>query len=149
MPAIKTHLKFQLRRLPAERREEATQEAIASACASYRLLAAKGRLADAHPSTLAGFAVNHVLNRRHVGGSQDAARGAMSVIAQARHRFRVISYDRHRKNTGEWEQMALEDRKTSVPDLACFRVDYYPKLRRHKNTKHRFSPVEGYVPTTL
>jgi uncharacterized protein (DUF2344 family) len=129
MPAIQTHLKIQFRQLPAERREEATQEAIASACASYRMLAVKGRLADAHPSTLAAYAVNYVHNHRHLGGSQDAARDAMSVIAQARHRFRTISYDRYKDDVDAWEQMNIVDKKASVSDLACFRVDFRAWLK--------------------
>src|SRR4051812_23694957 len=40
LPAVRTHAKVRFRRLPRDRREEAVQEAIASACASYWLLAA-------------------------------------------------------------------------------------------------------------
>ena len=129
MPAIETHLKIQFRRLPAERRSEATQEAIASACDSYRMLAVNGRLADAHPSTLASYAVNRVHNRRHLGGSQDAARDAMSAIAQARHRFRTISCDRYNKETGGWELLTIEDKRTSIPDLVSIRVDFRAWLK--------------------
>lgn len=124
MPAISTHLKICFRRLPAEQREEKTQEALASALVSYRSLATSGRMADIHPGTLAGFAVKHVNNRRHVGGSQDGARDAMSTVAQNRGCFRTMSTDRYRRETGEWEQITVEDRRVPVPDLVSFRIDF-------------------------
>ena len=89
LPAVTTHARIQFRRLPPDRKEEAVQEAIASACVSYQRLAARGRLHAARPGTLATFAVNFVRNGRHVGGRQDGARDVMSPAAQARHRFRT------------------------------------------------------------
>lgn len=58
LPAVQTHAQIQFRHLPLEQREDAIQEAIASACVSYQILAAEGRLHVAHPGTLATFAVN-------------------------------------------------------------------------------------------
>lgn len=124
LPAVRTHAKIRFRRLRPEQREDAIQEAIASACVSYQLLAAKGRLHAAHAGMLATFAVNFVNNGRHVGGHQDAARDAMSSVAQSRHRFKTSSYDLFDREAGEWRQMAIADRNASVPDVACFRVDF-------------------------
>lgn len=101
-----------------------SQEAIASACASYQRLAAQGRLNDARPGTLATFAVNRVRNGRHVGGRQDAAQDAMSPVAQSRHRFATSSIDQFDQDTGGWRQMAIEDRRIAIPDLAAFRIDF-------------------------
>ena len=68
LPTIETHAKIKFRKLPAERRQDAIQEAIATACVNYQLLAARGQLDVAHASTLADFAVRHVRGGRHVGG---------------------------------------------------------------------------------
>jgi hypothetical protein len=130
MPVVETHAKIQFRRLPRERREDAVQEAIASACVSYQLLAAKGKLAVAHPGTLAKYAVNHVRNHRHVGGHQDGAKDVMSPACCNRHGVEVVSCDRYqvhaslRDGTDGWKRIAVEDRKANIPDLAAFRIDY-------------------------
>lgn len=129
LPAVEIHAKIQFRHLPLERREDAIQEAIAAACVSYQLLAAQGRLHVAHPGTLATFAVKHVNSGRHVGGSQDAARDAVSPVAQARHGFKTASYDRFDDDSGGWRQLTLADRKHPIPDTAAFRIDFARWLR--------------------
>jgi hypothetical protein len=130
MPAVETHAKIQFRRLPRERREDAVQEAVASACVSFQLLAARGKLAVAHPGTLAKYAVNHVRNHRHVGGHQNGA-DVMSPICRQRHGVGVVSHDRHRAyaslrdgTTDGWRQVVIADRKTNIPDLVAVRVDF-------------------------
>ena len=129
LPAVQTHAQIQFRGLPAEKREQAIQEAIASACVSYQLLAAQGKLNVARPGTLAMYAVNFVRNGRHIGGRQDAAKDAMSQVAQSRHHFKTASYDRFEREAGEWRQVAIEDRKTPIPDLAAFRIDFAQWLK--------------------
>ena len=129
LPAVRTHAQIQFRRWPRERREDAVQEAIASACASYHGLAAAGRCHVAHPGTLAAFAVMHVRGGRHVGGSQEGARDAMSAVAQRRHRFTTGSYSDDGREAGGLLQIALADRRTPVPDLAAFRIDFACWLR--------------------
>ena len=124
LPIVEAHAKFQFRRLPAEQRQDAVEEAIASACVSYQRLAARGRLGVVCPGTLANFAVSHVWNRRHIGGCQDSARDAHSSVAQGRHHFQTDSYNAIDHETGEWIWSAIEGRRTSIPDLAAFRIDF-------------------------
>ena len=83
LPAVQTHAQIQFRRLPAARREEAVQEAVAAACLNYQLAAARGKLAVVRPATLADFAVRHVRTGRHVGGRQDAAKGPVARVPAA------------------------------------------------------------------
>ena len=140
LPAVETHAKIQFRHLPLEQREEAIQEAIASACVSYKLLASKGRLHDANPSMLATFAVNFVRNGRHVGGHQDAARDVLSPRCQRRHGVRVVSCHRPRLVTRSgsggigWQQQTIADRNDPIPDTAAFRIDF---ARWLKTLTHR------------
>jgi hypothetical protein len=130
LPAVLTHAKIQFRRLGAQRREEAIQETIATACVNYQLAAAQGKLNVVRPGSLADFAVKHVRAGRRVGGHQDAARDVMSPVCQRRHRVEVVSIDHHRlpaslrNGTDGWRQLVLADRKVPVPDLAAFRVDF-------------------------
>ena len=126
LPAVQTHARIQFRRLPASEREESVQEAVASACVSYRLLAARGRLRDARPGTISDFAVKHVRSGRHVGGSQDGARDVMSPALCRRRGVCVVSYDANPCGTGGegWKQLLVSSRRDCVADLAAFRVDF-------------------------
>ena len=127
LPAVQTHAQIQFRQLPAVHREEAVQEAVAAACLNYQLAAARGKLAVVRPATLADFAVRRVRTGRHVGGRQDAAKDVLSPVCQRRRGVRVVSYDVRRgdRSGGDgWRQLAVADRKASVPDVACFRVDF-------------------------
>jgi hypothetical protein len=126
LPAVELHAKIQFRRLPAEKREESIQAAIASACVSYQLLAAKGKLHVATPSTLATFAVNFVRNGRHVGGRQDTAKDVLSPVVHRRYGVELVHIDRPRGQgaTVGWMQMAIAGRKQSIPDVAAFRIDF-------------------------
>jgi len=129
LPAVVTHAAIQFHRLSPEAREDATAEAIASACVSYRHAAEMGKLSKVKPSTLADFAVRHVRAGRHVGGRQDAAKDVMSPKAQGRHGFITGSLTSDDLRAGGWRTIAVEDRRCSVADLACFRVDFARWLR--------------------
>ena len=126
LPAVQTHAQIQFRHLPLVHRQEAIQEAIAAACVSYQRLAAQGRLHVAHPGTLATYAVNHVRNGRHVGGSQDAARDVLSPACRRRHGVRVQSYDvrRSKRDGNDWKRLVIADRHDPIPDTVAFRIDF-------------------------
>ena len=130
LPAIQTHARIQFRYLPACKREEAIQEALAAACLNYQILASRGQLHVAHPSTLATFAVRHVLQGRHVGGSQDAANDVLSPVARRRHGVEVESLPA-RPSGDDWQCLLLVDRKAKayIPDLVACRIDFARWLR--------------------
>ena len=169
LPAVQTHAQIQFRRLTADRREEAIQETIAAACAIYQLAAVQGKLNVVCPSSLANFAVRHVRTGRHVGGNQDGAKDVLSPLCWRRHGVQVVSHDRHHAyaslcdgTTDGWKRIAVEDRKTNIPDLAAFRVDFGEWLRtltrrdrriisaltsgeRTKSVAERFGLSEGRI----
>ena len=131
LPAIQTHARIQFRKLPPERREDAIQEAISSACYSYHRLAVRGRLHVVRPSMLATYAVNYVRNFRHLGGRQDSARDVMSPLCQRRHGVRVHEFQAAQSGdiVDGWRYLTLPNRKAKIPDLAAFRVDFAAWLR--------------------
>ena len=110
--------------LPAEQREVAIQEAIASACVSYQLLAARGKLHAASPGAIASFAVKQARSGRHVGGRQDGACDVMSPVVRRRHGIDVVSYHRSGGTTVGWQILVIPDRRAAVADLAAFRIDF-------------------------
>ena len=119
LPTVQTNAEIQFRRLPAEQRQEAIQEAISAAAVSYQILVAKGRAHDAYASTIATHAVQHVRSHRHVGGSQEAARDVMSSVARRRHGFRLDL-----GNCDRLQNMLTASRRSDVCELAAFRVDF-------------------------
>jgi len=127
LPAVQKHARMQFRRLPTESREEAIQEAVASACVAYQLLASQGRLHVAYPGTLSDFAVRHVRTGRHVGGKQDTAKDVLSPSCQKRHGVCVQSCCHIPPGGGGvdgWKSQVLSDRRIGVADLAAFRIDF-------------------------
>ncbi len=131
VPVIKNYAQFQFRTLANERRQDAIQEAITSACISYQSLAAKGKLQVATAATLATFAVKQVRAGRRVGGVQDRAKDVLSSVARRKHGIRVLSYQG--TPSGRYAEDSLcaviADRKASIPDVAAFRVDFSEWLK--------------------
>src|SRR5450755_4700173 len=78
LPAVQTHAKIQFRRLSTQKREEAIQETIATACVNYQLAALQGKLNVIRGGSLADFAVKRVRAGRHVGGHQDGTGDVLS-----------------------------------------------------------------------
>src|SRR3954468_10956128 len=108
LPAVQTHAQIQFRRLPAPHRDEAVQEAIAAACLTYQLAAARGKLHVVRPAMLANFAVRHVRQGRHVGGSMDAAQDVLSPVCQRRHGVQVGAYPNDdQPRSQSWRQQAM------------------------------------------
>ena len=153
LPAIEIHAKIRFRKLPAERRQDAIQEAIAAACVNYQLLAARGQLDVAHPGTLADFAVRHVRIGRHVGGKQDAAKDVLSPVAHDRHRVQVRSYHCNHSGDGTdgWRQVAIAERRASIPDTAAFRIDFpnWLKTLTHRDRKIIAAFIAGDSTSTV
>ena len=53
-----------------------------------------------------------------------------------RHGFRAPNLDRYDRETEQWRQVAVADRKASIPDIAAFRIDFsrWLKLLSHRDT---------------
>jgi hypothetical protein len=131
LPTVQTHAKIRFHKLPAEKREEAIQETVAAACVQFQLAAVQGKLSAVRPGPLADFAVRHVRTGRHVGGHQNAAKDPLSPACHKRHGITVQSYHAPSAvgGTDGWRQVALADRKASIPDTAAFRIDFTQWLK--------------------
>jgi hypothetical protein len=128
MPTVQTHARIQFANLPADQREEAIQEAVASACISYRTLVAQGKLHRVRPSALADFAVKHVRSGRHVGGQQNS-NDVHSELAQKKHGLQLQSLAAPQKDQQAWQALLTEDRRMWPAELAAFRLDFAEWLR--------------------
>jgi len=133
LPAVQAHAMNQFRYLPDADREEAIAEATAAALLNFRIAERHDKADTVTPGTLSRFAVLHVRNGRHVGGSQDRRKDVLSRSAQRRNRFRVYSLpirDAQSFNCMTapdqpvWREHLLHDRRTLPSDQAAFRIDW-------------------------
>lgn len=123
LPAVKKHALIRFRRLPMEAREEATAEAIASACVSYASLARQKKLARVYVGNIATNAVRAVNGGRRVGGHINS-RDVLSALAQKKKKLSVVTLSPWSTADDSWRDLAMESRKVSPADQACFNLDF-------------------------
>lgn len=123
LPAVQRHASIRFRGLPAEARDEATAEAIASACVSYATLARQHKLARAYVGNIATNAVRAVRGGRHVGGHINT-RDVLDPLTQKKRRIHVRTVSPWSRTDDTWRDLVLESRHVSPADQACFNLDF-------------------------
>lgn len=121
LPAIRSQLRFALRRLSPDDRAEAMAECIASIAAAYARLHAQGKCDVAFASSLADFAVRHYFAGRRIGDRLNG-NDVMSPYAQRQRGFCVKSLDQ-RNPAGEWKEIVVEDGRATPAEVAASRID--------------------------
>ena len=146
LPAVRTHAAIRFRNLSAVDREEAVAEATAAAFVNVRHALRNGNGHRLRPSTVAHYAVLHVKDGRHVGGSTDSKTDVMSRKAQRLRSFQVFglpwdsphAYDCMKDVTAPaWRDQLQEDDRANVADLAAFRLGLSEFLRRQHDRTRR------------
>ncbi len=128
LPKIKEHAGFMFRNLNGDDKDEAVQEVICNACASFSRLAAQGRKEAATWSSLARFGVRQVRDGRMVG----TPRNVKDVTSQhCQQRKNIVVQNTHcwDDTKEEWAEMVVEDRHATPADLATFRLDFRDWLK--------------------
>ena len=128
LPAVKEHAAISFRHLHPEARAEATAQAIASACVSYRTLVRQKKLSHAYTGNIATNAVRAVNGGRHVGGHINS-KDVLSPLAQKRRGFVICSINPWDRHEGDWRDMVLETRRVSPADQAAFNLDFQAWLQ--------------------
>jgi hypothetical protein len=132
LPVVEKRAQFAFRFLPSVDCEEAIAEAVAAAFVSYVGLKARGKFPAAFPVVLALFAVKHVRNGRHVGGSCRSGE-VTSFAAQRRHGFRLHLAA---SEFSAWNEHFVDNSATPVLDQVRFKLDWQAFLkslpRRHR-----------------
>jgi len=133
LPAVQTHANIQFRQLPEVDREEAVAEAVAAAYLNFASAERRGKDHAIKPGTLATYAVRHVRDGRHVGGSREGKRDVFNRRAQRAGRYKVHRFGHNNQQIFDcmsapdqpvWRLVLLEDRRTPIPDQVAFRVDW-------------------------
>jgi len=109
LPAVQTHAAIKFRHLSAIDREEAVAEATAAAFVNVRHALRNGNGHRLRPTMVAHYAVLHVKDGRHVGGTADSTSDVLSRRAQRRGGFKVVGL-RRRSQVGQRLGVSLSAR---------------------------------------
>jgi hypothetical protein len=135
VPAIRRTAEICFRKLRPDLRHEMVQEVIANASLAYWRLVERGREHLAYPSALARFAIAQVRHGRQVGNRLNV-RDVSSRYAQQRKGFHVERLDQFNEEENCWQEIVVEDKKSTPADIAITRIDFadwlgtMPALRR-------------------
>ena len=119
LPFVEKAAGFYFRGWTAERREEATAEAVAAALESFIRLKLRGKDPSSFPSKMATRAIQHVWNDRHVGNRFNRQE-ILSETARRQYEFQVARIGVGR---GGWREALADNTQTPVPDQVWFRLD--------------------------
>jgi hypothetical protein len=122
LPEIEETLTRAFRRLGAEARQEAVQEGVVDCLVAYARLKRLGRANAASARSLAAFAAKHVRQGRTTACRLNA-RDLLSRYAQLLKGFRVERLDRYCRDSGEWIEALVEDRRATIADQVATRID--------------------------
>jgi hypothetical protein len=128
LPGIRTVAKYASRRQPRAQRDDFVAEVIANAYLAFRRLVQRGKADLAYPSVLAWFAVRQVHQGRRVG-SRLNVKDALSGYAQKRKGFTVQPL-RRQNARGRWEDLVVEDKRSTPAEIAACRLDFRAWMRR-------------------
>ena len=127
LPAIRRHVQLCFRHLDAEARDEAVQEAVANAMVAYARLSDLGKEDVAYAGPLANFAIKQYLDGRRVTGRN--VRDVMSALCQRVKGLVVQRLDYFDEESGEWQELIVEDRHATPAEVATVRIDFQDWLR--------------------
>ena len=123
LPQIRRQAFFRFSSLDLEAREEAVAEAVARAYVSYRRLQEQGKADKIAVTPLVRYAVRQVCGGRLVGGHANV-RDISSLLCRKRNQLRAISIDQLDEDSDEWQEVLVEDRRTTPADIAITRIDF-------------------------
>ena len=147
LPAIRKYARIAFRNLDPEAREEAVQEVVANAFVAYRRLVEAGKTDLAFPTPLAMYGVRQFRAGRRVG-AQSNVNDISSPYAQTAKGIHVARLDHRDKDTGEWRELLLEDRRAGPAETAAARIDFGEWLRRLPRRRRRIAEVLATGETT-
>lgn len=147
LPDIYRHIRFAFRRLESERREEATQEALANALVAYVRLHELGKTDVAYATPLANYAVRQVCSGRQVGCRLNMD-DVMSPYAQRRQGFTVSQLQCPDKSDDTWKEILVEDPSCTPAELAASRIDFDAWFNRLPRQKRRMASTLAAGETT-
>jgi len=128
LPTIRRVASYAFRHLRRAVREDLMAEVIANSFAAFRRLVARGKAPLAYPTVLARFAIRQVREGRRIG----SRRNVFDVLSPyARQQKRLVVEDlSQRKECGGWEDLIVEDKRSTPAEIAACRLDFQAWLRK-------------------
>ena len=123
VPAIRRTAEICFRKLRPDLRREMVDEVIVSALAGYARLVERGKEDLAFASALARFAVFQVRQGRQVGTRLNV-RDVTSRYAQLQKGIHVERLDQFNDEENCWQEIVVEDKKSTPADVAITRIDF-------------------------
>ena len=128
LPLIRRIARHAFRGMPGDEREEAVQEVVANCFVAYARLVERGKEDVAYATPLARYAIAQYRAGRRVG-SQLNRSDLTSAYCQYHHDL-VLESLFHRDDSGQWEELVVEDKRSTPADVAAMRLDFKAWLRR-------------------
>ena len=122
LPLIVRQARLAFRAKDPESRDELTAEVVANALVCFTRLAELGRESSAFGTPLGMYAVRQARAGRRVG-TKSNANDVGSPYAQVAKGIRVRRLDHRDKETGEWREILIEDRRAGPAETAAARID--------------------------
>jgi hypothetical protein len=135
LPRITRYARVAFAKLPAERREDLVEEAVANAMVAYVRLFERGKTEVAFASVLARFAIAQIRDGRRVGNRLNIL-DVSARYAQARKQIVLERLDHYDRNEAAWIEAVVEDHHTPIADQVAFRLDF-PRWLRTFNQRDR------------
>ncbi len=128
LPTIHSYARGAFGHLNPEARQDMIQEVIANALVAYVRLFQQGRIALAYPTVLARYGVAQVRDGRKVGCKLNI-RDVLSPYCQKRKNIAMERLDHFDHETGEWQEILVEDRHCGPFDIVRTKLDFAAWLR--------------------
>jgi len=123
IPALRRQIAVQSRLVPRSQREEFQANALALACVMFWRLVQRERGDLASPTPLATYACRQTREGRMCGTSANV-RDLTSRYCQHKTGVRGHSLQQRDPETGDWQELVVEDRQASPADVAATRIDF-------------------------
>jgi hypothetical protein len=138
LPEIQQQIAFRFRHLPAERREDQTAEAVGLAFEMFVRLMERGKSELAYAGPLANFACRQVMDGRQCGSSLNL-HDITSRHCQSHTGIRERSIHHRDQESGQWQELVVEDRQASPADVAATRIDFRAWLATLSNRQRQIA----------
>jgi hypothetical protein len=123
LPAIRQQARIAFRSLPPERREELVAAVVANCLAGFVRLVERGKQDAAYPTALARYGIAQVRGGRRLGNRLRIG-DALSPHAQYKKQFFVERLDQFKEEENCWQEIVVEDKKSTPAQIAICRIDF-------------------------
>jgi hypothetical protein len=138
LPTIRRVASWAFRARSWSDRQNLIDEVIAQTFVAFCGLVASGKKDLAYATPLAMFAVRRVRAGRCIGTS-DNANDVTSAYCQLRREVRILPLEKLDPVSGQWQELAVEDRRATPCELAITRLDVGAWLQQLSRPKRHLA----------